>query len=1060
MISWFARNSVAANFLLLSIVAAGAYSVLFAIPLEVFPATELDQVVISVTQRAATPEDMESGVTNRIEEAVADLPYIDELKSTSSEQRSVVTVMLDAGTNTQKALNEVKSRVDALSTLPEAAERPVIEVPLITMEVLSLVIYGELDEIEMAAIARKIRDDIVRYDGVSQASIEGIRPYQISIEVTQATLRAYDLTLQDVAVALDQQAMDLSAGQLRSSTGDVLLRSKNQAYDFDDYDKIVLRRFSDGSMITLGQIATINDGFDENPIVTRFNGKHAAVINIYRVGDESAISVSDAVREYLVSEIQRYPDSVQFAIWDDDSRIVRERLSTLLNSAWQGALLIAILLTLFLHPTVAIWVVAGIPVCFAGALAFFPLMGVTLNVISMFSFILVLGVVVDDAIVTGENIYSHRARGAEGMAAAIDGTHEVAVPVVFGILTTILAFIPMLLLTGESSVFGTSIGGAVIVTLVFSLIESKLILPAHLSHLEIHTQSKNPLMLMLDRARAKVSGGLDYFLRRLYQPALMRCLKHRYITLLGFICTLVVVLSLAGFGWVRFTFLPIVNSEKASAVVSFPVGTPLSVTGAAIERLEQAAVDMREHYRTPDGQESLVNNIISTLGSQGGNAAGAHPQSENSIGASNKGRVKFEVNQQLINDSDLTIDDLIKEWRQRVGLIVGAEQLRYYAKLFSAGSPVSVQLYGNNVQQLEEVVDKIKEFLAGYQGVYDIEDSLQDGKPELKIQLKPEAELLGLNLQSLTRQVRNAFFGVEAQRIQRGRDDVRVMVLYPATERENLSHLDELLITTPAGDEARFGDIADVEWSRSPSSISRKDQLRTAMVNADIDRDTVVQGALVSEVDAYVSELLKDYPDINHDMSGEADLQQEAGGTLFFGLIGLLLGIFALLSIAFKSYAQPIIIMSVIPFALIGAIMGHVLTNVGLSMFSIFGILALVGVVVNDSLVLVDWINRRLAEGRPMHEVVNAAGAARFRAVLLTSLTTFIGLLPILFQTSAGAQFLIPMATSLAFGILFATMITLILVPCNYLMLEDVRRLKRKLLGTENSVSVAESGAE
>lgn len=1041
MIEWFAKNSVAANFLLLTIVCVGAYNTVYDIPLEVFPETELEQVSIQVSQRAATPEDMETGVTTRIEEAVADLPYIDELTSSSFEQGSAITVLLDPGTDTQKALNEVKSRIDALSTLPESAERPVIEVPVISSEVLSLVIYGELDETEMAAIARRVRDDLVRYDGISQASVEGIRPYQISIEVQQDTLRSYGLTLDDVAQAIDRQAIDLSAGQLRSATGDILLRSKNQAYDFNDYDKIVIRRYQDGSSITLGQIAKIDDGFDENPIVTRFNGHHAAIVDVYRVGKESAISVSDAVQDYLKTELQRYPDSVKFAIWDDDSRIVRERLKTLINSGWQGAILISLLLALFLHPTVALWVVVGIPVCFAGALMFFPAMGITLNAISLFSFIMVLGVVVDDAIVTGENIYSHRSRGASGIDAAINGTHEVAVPVVFGIVTTMLAFVPLLLLTGSSAAFGQNIGGPVIVTLAFSLIESKLILPAHLSKLNIHSSSKNPLMIRLDALRDKVSGGLDYFLQHGYKPVLSACLKHRYVTLLGFIGLFVVVMSFSTFGWVRFTFFPIVNSEQATAVIRFPAGTPITVTSAAIDRLETAAFEMRDHYIDEDGN-SLVNNVISTLGSQG--SGGPSSRGQVSVGSSNKGRVKFEVNQELIGDSGLTIEDLVNEWRERVGVIVGAEQVNYYAQLFRAGSPVSVQLYGHDIAVLEEVAAKITAFLANYDGVYDIEDSLQDGKAELQIQLKPEAELLGMDLQTITMQVRSAFFGVEAQRIQRGQDDVRVMVLYPKSERENLGHLEELLITTPNGSEARFGDIATVEWGRSPSTISRKNQLRTATVNAEIDREKVIQGALTKEIDEFVSELLQKYPDITHNMAGEAEQQQEASGTLFAGLLGLLLGIFALLSVAFKSYTQPIIVMSVIPFALIGAILGHVLTNVGLSMFSIFGILALVGVVVNDSLVLVDWINRRLEQGEDINVLVNAAGAARFRAVLLTSLTTFFGLLPILLQSSVGAQFLIPMATSLAFGILFATMITLILVPCNYLMLRDLQDLRQK----------------
>ena len=1038
MIEWFARNSVAANVLLLFIVSCGFYAVSTNIPLEVFPETELDLVTISVTQRAATPEDMESGITSLIEEAVADLPYIDELKSRSSEQSSVVSVFLNAGTDTQKALNEVKSRVDALSNLPDSAERPVIQVPLMTEEVLSLVVYGELDEQEIAAIARKVRDDIVRIPGVSQADIEGIRPYQISIEISPELLRAHQLSLQDIASAIDQQAIDLSAGQLRSAQGDILLRSQNQAYDYEDYANIVLKRFADGSVISLGQIATITDGFDENPIITQFNGHKAAMINVNRVGQESALAISDAVHDYIATEKDLYPSTVQFDIWDDDSRIVRERLSTLLNSGWQGAILIAVLLTLFLHPTVALWVVVGIPVCFAGALALFPSMGLSLNVISMFSFILVLGVVVDDAIVTGENIYSHRVAGSDGLTAAIEGTREVALPVFFGIATTMLAFVPMLMLQGASSTFGNNIGVAVIATLAFSLIESKLILPSHLSRLNTDRQSKNRAMQQLEKAQNIVSNSLDRFLTGVYQPLLKRSLKRRYVTLMVFICTLFVVISLSAFGWVRFAFFPVVDSEKATAVVRFPAGTPLMITYNAINKLENAANEMRQKYSQDDDSDGLINNIVSTLGAIGGGEG---------RGASNLGRVQIEVNQSVIKDSGLTIHDITKEWRERVGMIVGAEQLSYQANLFDVGSPVSVQLYGKNRDKMQQAINEISDFLNQYDGVFDIENSLQDGKRELKIQLKPQAEMLGLNLQSVTRQVRNAFFGVEAQRIQRGQDDIRVMVLYPIDERENLAHLENLLIITPSGDETRFADIASIEWSRSPSSILRANQLRTAEVKADLDPDKVIQGLLIEEVNAFTLDLLTRYPGISHTMEGQASEQKEASHALMLGLIGLLMGIYALLAVAFKSYWQPLIIMSVIPFALIGAIVGHLITGIGLSIFSIFGILALVGVVVNDSLVLVDWINRRLAEGQPLHEVVAQAGRARFRAVLLTSLTTFVGLLPILFQTSTGAQFLIPMATSLGFGILFATAITLILVPCNYLMLEDIHKLKQRIAG-------------
>lgn len=1046
MIEWFAKNPVAANFLLIVIVAAGVTVTSLSTPLEIFPSTELDQVNISVSQRAATPEDIETGITNRIEEAVADLPYIDELASRSAEQRATIFVQLDSGTDRQKALNEVKSRVDALSSLPSSAERPVVEIPIRKREVLSVVIYGELDEFEMSRIARRVRDDIVRVEGISQADIEGVRPYEIGIEIRQADLRAYNLTLDGVAEEINRQAFDLSAGQLRSAGGDVLLRTQQQAYGYEEFSQVVLRRFADGSALQLGDIADIKDGFDENPVITRFNGQRAAVVNVYRVGNESAISVSDAVRGYLATESGRYPSSVKIDIWDDDARIVRERLNTLLNSGWQGALLIGLLLTLFLHPSVAFWVVAGIPVCFAGALALFPSLDMTINVISLFSFIMVLGVVVDDAIVTGENIFTHRSRGSSGIDAAVEGTREISVPVVFGIVTTMIAFVPMLMLDGFLAIIGQNIGLVVIVVLAFSLVESKLILPAHLRKLQIQSHRPGSLMGRLEQVQQRVTLRLNWFLERVYQPVLQAALRRRYLTVVVFLCTFVIMLSLVSFGFVRFTFFPVVNSETARAAVTFPSGSPLSVTEAAIARLEGAVFDMREEYRQESGA-SLINNVISTVGQQGGGGAGA----------SNRGRVQFEINQELINESEMSNQDLIREWRDRVGLIIGAEQLNFRAQLFRAGSPIEVEFYSNDSDQLADVIETMRGYLGELDGVFDIEDSMLDGKRELQIELKPEAQLLGLDLRTVTQQVRSAFFGAQAQRIQRGRDDVRVMVRYPIEQRRSIADLDNLLITTASGAEARFGDIASVEWGRSPTSIYHANQLRTATIEADADKKKVNLSVVVADVEEYVKNLLLSYPDVSYSMAGEAEEQKESNEILTLGLGIILLAIFGILAIAFKSYYQPLIIMSVIPFAMIGAIAGHFIIGKGLSIFSVFGMLALVGVVVNDSLVLVDWINRRVHSGERLSDLVQRAGRARFRAVLLTSLTTFFGLLPILFLTSTSSQFLIPMATSLGFGILFATFITLILVPCNYLILEDIRNLKRRLFSGDDKGNSGET---
>ncbi len=1051
MIEWFAKNSVAVNFLLLSILGVGIYSTLNQVPLEVFPDTELDQVNIQVVQRAATPEDIELGITNRVEDAVAELSYVDELTSRSSEQVSSVTIELRSRTDRQKALNEVKTKIDALSTLPQSAERPVVEIPTFQASVVNLVLYGDFDEKELSIIARKVRDDLVREDGVTIARVEGLRPYEIGIEVAPDVLRSYDLTLESVASAIRGQALDLSAGQVRSAAGDVLLRSQQQAYTYNDYYGVIVKRFADGSVLRLGQIATINDGFDENPVITQFNGKPAANIKVFRVGDESAISVSESVKAFLEKQKGVYPNTLELALWDDNSEVVKERLNTLVTSGWQGAILIAILLSLFLHPTVALWVVVGIPVCFAGALALFPVIGLSINTVSLFAFILVLGVVVDDAIVTGENIYTHRAKGASGIGAAIDGTKEIAVPVMFGVVTTMLAFVPLLMLPSETRTFGLNMGAVVIPVLIFSLIESKLILPNHLSRLNINNQPTHVFGIWLSRAQRFVNSLLDKFVDTVYFPIVKQAVKLRYFSLLLFCSALLICSSILINGWVKVSFMPIIASETAVGTVTFPAGTSFNTTNDAVSRLEQTAFELKAKY-TIDKQ-SVIKNIIAISGASLYNNGS---QSGVNAGVSHLGSVMFEVDPELMEIKGLLIEDLVKEWREGVGTILGVDSVVFSAQLFDAGSPIFLQIKGQHVDELKEVSEKIRAKLNSYEGVFDIEDSLQNGKKQLLITLKPEAEIIGLNVQSLTTQVRNAFFGSEAQRIQRGRDDIRVIVRYPKDERDSLNQLENLLITTPDGREARFSDIANISWSVSASNIYHNNQLRTSSIEADVNRELVNAQAVNAELAVFMDELLLSYPDVDYSFDGEEKARAEFMQSFVVGLTAVLFAIFGLLAIVFKSYYQPIIVMSVIPFSAIGAIIGHFVLGVGWSVFSFFGILALVGVVINDSLVLVDWINKRIHTGESVYKLAITAGKARFRAVMLTSLTTFAGLFPILLQTSVGAQFLKPMAISLAFGILFATFLTLILVPCNYLIWEDIRRLKRRVLNQDYESVVIE----
>lgn len=1039
MIRWFAKNNVAANLLMAMLLMAGTYSILQVLPLEVFPDREVDYVNVRVFQRAATPEDMETGVSNRIEEAIADLPYIKELTSFSGEQSSTVSVQLYTGTDSQKALNEIKSRVDALSTLPQNAERPVIEIPIRKHEVLSIVIAGDLDEKELSQIARDLRDDIVAKPGVSQADIEGVRAYEISINVSEEKLREYNLGIDGIANAIRAQSLDLSAGQVRSNSGDVLLRAKAQAYYYSQYAAIKLKTFTDGSVLNLSDIATINDGFDENAIITRYNGQQAAVVNVYRVGKESAIEVSKAVNDYLEASQHRYPDKVSFGIWDDDSEIVRDRLATLLRSAWQGALLVLLMLALFLRPTVAIWVVIGIPVCFAGAFALMSPMGITINVASLFGFIMVLGIVVDDAIVTGENIYTHFSRdiNSDGLTAAIEGTEEVARPVVFGILTTIAAFAPMVFMEGAMSTFANPIGGVVVAALFFSLVESKLILPAHLKHLKHPDPNAkhSALYNWFESIQTGASNGLLHFVDNVYKPVLHISLRHRYLTLLGFICITLLVVTSFQTGLTRFTPFPRVPSTTAVAKLTMPVGTPLSVTQAAIDRVEDAVFLLKEKYTNSSNNKSAVKSILTTIGASGGG--------RNVTGSSNVGVVRFELDLDQFDQSLESNSALIDEWRKLIGPVAGAESLSFRSEIGHFANAIDVRLSSNNKQQIQRAIAGIEAELANYEGVFDISNNLADGKRELQIALKPEAEILGMSLENVTRQVRQAFFGNQAQRIQRNRDDVRVMVKYPLNERSDLNRLDKLLITAPSGAQARFDDIASVRWGRSPSTIYHVDQLNAVSITADINKDVVNQSVLNESLTKYLTSLESQFPDIHFTLEGEAREQQESLDETAWAGLFVALAIYTLLAIPFGSYSQPFIVMAVIPFALVGAVAGHWIMGANLSMLSLFGMLALMGIVVNDSLVLVDWVNRRVSQGLAKTEAALEACSARFRPVLLTSLTTFAGLTPMLSSNDTQSAFLVPMATSLAFGVLFATMVTLIIVPCNYLILEDIKQLRR-----------------
>ncbi len=1035
IIAWFAKNEVAANLLMILIALLGFNALQNKIPIEVFPDIELDIVTISVPYRGATPAEVEEAVVIRIEEAIQDLEGIKEIRSSASEGSGTVSVEVENGYEPRELLDDLKNRVDAINTFPDETERPSIQLAQRKREVITVTVAGELSEHELRRLGEKVRDEISNLPGITQVNLGGIRPYEIAIEVAENTLQSYGLTFDQVSRAVAQSSIDLPAGSVKTEEGEILLRTKGRAYHKEDFEKIVLLTNEDGAHITLGEVAEIKDGFEDNPLFARYNGKPAVVIDIYRVGAQNAIVVADTVKEYIQNAQKHMPPGVELSFWRDRSKIIKARLSTLLNSALFGGALVFIVLTLFLRFSLSLWVCLGIPISFLGSIAMMPLFGVTINILSLFAFILVLGIVVDDAIVTGENVFRHMQAGEESLRAAIRGTQAVAVPVTFGVLTTMAAFLPLAGIEGRRGQFIAQVPLIVIPVLFFSLVESKLILPAHLKH--IKTGRKRSELNILSRFQRKFADGLEKFVQIYYRPLLEKALRWRYLTLAIFIGSLILTGGLIKGGHLQYIPFPRIQSERARARLSMPLGTPIEITTPHINRMEKAAERLQEIHRDPESGKSVVENILTTIGGTGA-SRGGRPHI---------GEVVFEITPPEDRHSDVTSRELVNEWRKMIGEIPGAQELNYRAEIGRTGDPVDVQLTGQDFETLSQIATQIKEQLHTYPGVFDIMDNFQDGKQEIKLAIKPEAETLGLTMSDLARQVRQAFFGDEAQRIPRGRDDVRVMVRYPESERRSLDSLDTMYIRTPEGAEVPFSSVANASRGRGFSTIRRIDRNRTINVTADANKEQVDLVAIKSDLIPFIDGLAQDKPGVNWSFEGEAREQRESNSSFLAGALFALFAIYGLMAIPFKSYIQPLIVMSVIPFGLVGAVIGHILMGKNLSFFSIFGMLALAGVVVNDSLVMVHFVNWGRRKKMSLLRAVRSAGEIRFRAILLTSLTTFAGLMPLIFEKTTQAQFLIPMAISLGFGILFATVITLFLVPINYLILEDIKFLFSKFYG-------------
>ncbi len=1027
MIRWFAHNSVAANLLMASVLMLGGYMLMYNTPVEIFPSTEPDIISIRVALRGATPEDAELGLAVRIEESLEGLEGIKRITSSSVEGSASVLVEVDEDFEPRVLLDEVKTRVDAINTFPVEAENPIVSLAQMSWEVITVVIAGPVSEAEIRLMAEQVRDDLLRHPNISQVSLDAVRRYEIAIEASQDRLREFDLTLAQLATAVRASSQDLSAGNVRTRGGDVLIRSKGQAYRRADFENIVVKTNPDGSILRVADVAEVRDGFEEDAVTTLFDGDFAALVDVKRVGSESALEVSEAVKAYIDGQQGRLPAGITLEYWDDDAQQLRNRLGVLGSSALQGAILVIGLLALFLRPKIAFWVFIGIPISFLGAFSLMNVFGISLNLMSAFGFIVVLGIVVDDAIVTGESVYRRLKLGESGVEASVNGTLDVAVPVTFGVLTTMVAFAPLAFIEGR---FGNIMGSMALVVmsvLFFSLVESKFVLPAHLKGMGRGFDEEDAGRLV--RWQQSFADGFENWILRYYRPTLELLAKYRYATLAAFVGTFFIVLALIFSGWTRFVFMPAVQGETVNASLTMPVGTQYELTQRQVSRMFDAARALQEKYIDPELNESIVKHILSSTGARRG-SVGSH-----------YGRVTFELVPPEKRTLEVTTDELINEWRKSIGTIPGAESLTFRASFIRVGDPIDIQLSGNSLEELSNAAERIRARLATYPTVYEIADTLSNGKEELRIELKPQGHVLGLTRDSVVGQVSQAFRGFEAQRIQRGRDDIRVLVRLPATERADFRTLNDLLIRTPTGQSVPLAQVATLTPGRGPQEIKRIDRYRTVNITAEVDKLSTNMTVLQNDIRAFLDELMVQHPSLSYVMEGEAREQRESFGSLQSGILIVLFAIYSMLALPLKSYTQPLVVMSVIPFGLIGATAGHWLMGYNLSMLSIMGLMALTGVVVNDSLVLVDAVRKQREAGKTLHEAVLDAGVIRFRPILLTSLTTFFGLMPLLMEKSTTAQFLIPMGISLGFGILFATAITLILVPVNILVGDDVRRL-------------------
>ena len=1026
IIAWFARNSVAANLLMIFILVGGFFTI-STINKQMFPQVKINWISYAAPYPGSAPQEVEEGITIKIEEALETVQGLKRVITYSNRGYSNGWFEVELDYDPQVVLEEVKSAIDSISSFPEGMERIKVEREKFRQEVMYISLYGDLTNGELKELGRKVHNEIQQLPFINISELFTGLDYEISIEVSKDKLREYGLSFRDIANSVRNYSRNMSAGQIRAENGYINLRVENQAYRGHEFEQIPVVTLEDGTKIVLGEVATIIDGFEEGLQYSKFNGKNSVTLFIGAADNQSITDIAEVVKKYVDDKASVLPPGVKLETWVDMTYYLEGRLNMMVDNMKSGAVLVFLMLALFLRVRLAFWVMMGLPVCFLGTLLVMPMefVGVTINVISLFAFILVLGIVVDDAIVMGESAHDEIEEHGHSTENVIRGVKRVAMPATFGVLTTIAVFLPFLFGEGPSSAFGKAIGSVVILCLIFSLVESKLILPAHLVKMKMKAfNPKNPI----DRLRLWVDTKLKHFIETVYRPSLALFINYRYAVLMFFISLMLISAGLFSGGFVRFVGQPKIPHDFPRVTVEMNVDASEKATLQTLLNIQ-----------------GVINRVDKNVEAKYGNSMISDMQVDLRSRTSGQLMVKLVIPELRPIDT-FALADL---WREAIPNYPGVKSLTIGDNLFGGGrddGDIAFRLESKNDAELLAASKELKTKLNSLKGIGDVNDSRQTSAKEVQFELKPLANSLGLTLAEIASQVSYSFYGLEAQRILRDSEEVKVMVRYPLDQRSSVGHVDDVLIQAPNGAELPLSELATITMHDGVTRIRRENGNRTINVWASVDAEQVEPFKVATDIrDNFIPELLRKYPQVKSEVSGSIQEEMESASDQMRDFVISSLIIFSLLAIPLKSYSQATMIMVVIPFGIIGAVLGHFILGMDLSALSVMGILAAAGVVVNDSLVMVDYVNNARKRGERLKDAVMHAGTKRFRAIMLTSITTFIGLVPIIFfEVSAQAKIVIPMAVSLAFGVLFATIVTLVLIPCLYLIIEDVKSLFRR----------------